>query len=129
LDHQFGYDSFDRLSLLTAPDLATTAIARTSKDDVAAVMQDAEAKLNSYEYDDLGRQVVETLPDSGATIFEYDAAGNLITKTNGRGSIVTYTYDAEDYQPLYVPGSEKKPLKMFLGYLISGGHPGSPDCE
>jgi YD repeat-containing protein len=32
-------------------------------------------------------------PDTGTTTNTYDAAGNLLTKTDARGAVATYTYD------------------------------------
>jgi YD repeat-containing protein len=54
---------------------------------------DAENHETSYTHDDLGRVVASQSPDTGITGYVYDAAGNLIQKTDAQGVAVQYVYD------------------------------------
>ena len=50
-------------------------------------------QTRSFTYDDLGRMLSETHPESGTTIYSYDANSNLVGKTDARGISAFYTYD------------------------------------
>jgi len=45
-------------------------------------------------FDDKGRVYQTISPDTGTTTFQYDAAGNMISKTDAKGTTITYQYDA-----------------------------------
>jgi RHS repeat-associated protein len=47
-----------------------------------------------YAFDDFGRKNQTTSPDTGATKYEYDEAGNLTKRVDANGTTVNYTYDA-----------------------------------
>lgn len=72
---QFGYDSFDRLSDVTAPNNVTT----------------------TYGYDARGRVDQKTSPDAGTMKSKYDKAGNLRFSQDanqaGSGRVTFQTYD------------------------------------
>ncbi len=42
----------------------------------------------------MGRVYQEISPDTGTTTYQYDPAGNVISKTDARGITVNYSYDA-----------------------------------
>lgn len=44
-------------------------------------------------YDTLGRKINMTDPDLGYWLFTYDPSGNLLTQTDAKGQIITFTYD------------------------------------
>jgi RHS repeat-associated protein len=50
-------------------------------------------QTRSFTYDDLGRLLTETHPESGTTSYSYDANSNMVTKTSARGIVTTFTYD------------------------------------
>jgi YD repeat-containing protein len=55
---------------------------------------DANENDTSYTYDDLGRLISITSPDTGSTTYTYDSAGNIVSKKDANVNTVTYTYDA-----------------------------------
>ena len=69
---QFGYDGLDR----------TTSI------------KDPRQNTTSYPRNGLGDMTQLVSPDTGTANNTYDAAGNLKTRTDSRGVLATYGYDA-----------------------------------
>ena len=53
-----------------------------------------EGNVTQYQYDDFGRRFKVISPDTGTTTYVYDEAGNVIQKTDAKGTVVNYTYDA-----------------------------------
>ncbi|MBM3883963.1 MAG: hypothetical protein FJ387_30375, partial [Verrucomicrobia bacterium] len=53
--------------------------------------------MNNCEagYDEANRKTSETTPKNEALAFTYDAAGNLLTLTDGRSRTTTWAYDVE----------------------------------
>lgn len=51
------------------------------------------AQTRTYAYDDLGRVITATLPESGAWNYAYFDFGGVQTRTDARGVITTYSYD------------------------------------
>ena len=47
----------------------------------------------AFEYDQLGRLLWETHPETGTTRYQYDAASRLITRTDARNIVTSYGYD------------------------------------
>jgi RHS repeat-associated protein len=96
------------------PDLAQTVIAWSSSatlfatrgtldftqypDNRPVQFADARGIETRYSFDDFGRLVRVASPDTGVTVYIYDAAGHLISKTNAYGSAdastIRYRYDA-----------------------------------
>jgi RHS repeat-associated protein len=66
-----GYDALDQLSTVVDPRNLTT----------------------TYTSDGLGNQSALSSPDTGGTSGTYDREGNLLTSTDARGKVITYTYD------------------------------------
>ncbi len=56
---QFGYDLQGHVKLVTDP----------------------AGKATDHQHDDFGRLVKVTSPNTGVTLYLYDAAGNLVTRT------------------------------------------------
>ncbi|MCP3872015.1 MAG: hypothetical protein GY699_02525 [Desulfobacteraceae bacterium] len=50
--------------------------------------------FRAFKYDDFGRLLSRSSPDTGKTLYTYDAASNLIEKTDARGLTTTFEYDA-----------------------------------
>ena len=50
--------------------------------------------LPHTQYDDFGRRIKVISPDTGTTTYSHDEAGNVSQKTDARGTVVNYTYDA-----------------------------------
>jgi len=55
---------------------------------------DAEGRSTTYEYDDVGRLLSASSPDTGTVTYVYDAAGRLVSKTDAKGITVEYAHDA-----------------------------------
>ena len=89
----YGYDLFDRLTLIDAPLAAQTVIGRDAHGNPVSVT-DAEGRVTTRGYDDLDRLIEEVSPDSGTTRRVYDTAGNLGGRTEANGDTVAYSYDA-----------------------------------
>lgn len=68
----FDYDALDQLTRFVAPNGATTA----------------------FTADGLGNPRQESGPDRGSVNATFDAAGNLLTRTDARGQTLSHTYDA-----------------------------------
>ncbi|WP_253762712.1 FG-GAP-like repeat-containing protein [Hamadaea flava] len=47
----------------------------------------------TYTYDLLGRKVQSVDPDTGTSTTKYDKVNNVISATDGRGQLLTYSYD------------------------------------
>ncbi|MDP1293535.1 RHS repeat domain-containing protein, partial [Klebsiella variicola] len=47
-----------------------------------------------FEIDDLGNALKEHSPDRGTVAMGYDGAGNLTSRTDARGVLTSYAYDA-----------------------------------
>ena len=50
-------------------------------------------QVRSFTYDDLGRLLTETHPETSTTSYSYDANGNILSRTDARGIVTTFTYD------------------------------------
>ncbi|MCW9058759.1 MAG: DUF6531 domain-containing protein [Gammaproteobacteria bacterium] len=69
---QYGYDAGGRLASVTDPIDGNTG----------------------YVYDDLGNLLSQASPDTGVTTFTHDEAGNVLTRTDAKGQVFHYHYDA-----------------------------------
>lgn len=49
------------------------------------------ARVRSFSYDTLSRLLTSTNPESGTITYTYDSDGNMITKTDARGIIISYS--------------------------------------
>jgi YD repeat-containing protein len=68
---QFGYDGLDRTVQVTDPRNLVTQYPRNGLGDATSLIS----------------------PDTGTASHTYDAAGNLLTRTDSRGVLATYSYD------------------------------------
>ena len=55
---------------------------------------DPRKLITAYTVDGLGNQGALDSPDTGHTGNTYDLAGNLTTRTDARGKVSIYSYDA-----------------------------------
>jgi RHS repeat-associated protein len=79
----------------TAPSLATpwtTTYAYDALDRLRTVNQGVQTR--TYVYDDAGRLTSVTTPESGKTDYTYYAHGGVYQRTDARGIVTTYSYDA-----------------------------------
>ncbi|MBR0346647.1 MAG: hypothetical protein IJI03_15460, partial [Rudaea sp.] len=65
--------------------------------DVATIVRNAGSGdiVTSYSYDDLGRKISQSDPDSGTTYFSYNAAGEVIGQTDQKNQTIALSYDAQ----------------------------------
>jgi RHS repeat-associated protein len=87
------YDALNRLRLLTDPAGQITDFGYLATDELDFV-KDTRGLLTTYHRDPFWQLSQLTSPDTNNTFFTYDIAGNQITKTDARGALGTYTYDA-----------------------------------
>lgn len=96
-----GYDALNRL-VSTIDDYngtnAGTANAQSvtsydASDNLEAV-SDPSGLNTIYDHNGLGDLTGIRSPDTGTTTFAVDAAGNRLTRTDARGIVTTYAYDA-----------------------------------
>ena len=89
------YDALDRASKVTDANGGTTTLAYDSHDWTIGVT-DANGNMTSYLRDGFGDVIEQISPDSGTSIFHYDAEANLISKTDALGIATNQTFDALD---------------------------------
>lgn len=56
-------------------------------------MQAPNGLITDYLHDDFGQLVQETSSDRGITLYQYDVAGNMQSKTDANNITATYSYD------------------------------------
>jgi YD repeat-containing protein len=92
-DTQYFYDALDRLDQVLDPASGTTRY-RFDGQDHATGLTAPNGADTRYVVDGLGNRTSETGPDRGTLYATYDEAGNLKTRTDARGIVTSYSYDA-----------------------------------
>jgi len=87
------YDRLDRRYQTTDARGKRTGFAYTGRDDLTQVT-DPRRLVTSYPRNGLGDTTAMVSPDTGMAAHTWDAAGYLVTRTDSRGVIARYTYDA-----------------------------------
>jgi RHS repeat-associated protein len=88
------YDPIDGVHQFTDPDGATTTITYNAVGKVATIT-DPRGGTTGFRYDTSNRLSVRTDPLTHTDQYtSYDNDGNLLTATDRKGQVVTYTYDA-----------------------------------
>jgi len=99
---RYQYDAFHDLTAVWEPNASGTPSWETtySYDPSGHVLKitqtgdgSSAARTRTFVYDSLGRLTSESTPEAGAKSYAYDANGNMLSSTTGRGT-VTNTYDA-----------------------------------
>jgi RHS repeat-associated protein len=96
---------YDPLNNLTCVEQHGTATGQTGCSSSPSYDSSSAWRVRRFTYDSLSRLVASTNPESGAICYGtisggtcqkngYDANGNLIYRTDARGILITYTYDA-----------------------------------
>lgn len=96
-----GYDALGRLVSTindyngTNPSTANAQmVSQYDASDNVAGISDPSGLNTVYDHNGLGDLTGIHNPDTGTTLFTVDAAGNRITKTDAKGIVTTYAYDA-----------------------------------
>ncbi|MDP1051203.1 RHS repeat domain-containing protein, partial [Klebsiella quasipneumoniae] len=71
----------------------STTAGFTPAGDIAQLLTPNGAAFG-FEIDDLGNALKEHSPDRGTVAMGYDGAGNLTSRTDARGVLTSYAYDA-----------------------------------
>lgn len=87
------YDALDRLIGSTDPASGQTRYSYDGLDQLTQVT-DPRDLITQYVRSGLGTLDQVHSPDTGTTTNTYDAAGNMLTRTDAKGQIASYTYDA-----------------------------------
>ncbi len=87
-----SYDPLDRLRTSTDAKNGTTTLGYDGLDQVKQVT-DPRNLITSYQRNGLGDLTQLSSPDTGTANSTYDVAGNLLTRTDSRGVLATYSYD------------------------------------
>jgi RHS repeat-associated protein len=97
-------DALGRVSRVDEPDASgnlddqngvpvqSTSYVYDALDNLRQVNQGSQAR--TFVYDSLKRLTSATNPESGTISYQYDSNGNLSQKTDARGVVSTYSYDA-----------------------------------
>jgi RHS repeat-associated protein len=95
------YDGLDRLVVAiqdasgkTAATQNTQTVTQYDALDHIEGISDPEGLATTYARNAFGDAVNQTSPDTGQSSAHFDAAGNVTTSTDARGTTVSYTYDA-----------------------------------
>lgn len=87
------YDSLNRAKVVTDAKSAAMTWGYDGADRTTQ-LSDPKNLLTAYLRNGLGQISPQLSPDTGVNARTYDAAGNLLTRTDGRGVVTTYAYDA-----------------------------------
>jgi RHS repeat-associated protein len=91
------FDALNCLSTVTYPSPGgIETITYDQHDRVLTVNLQPNNQTTSYEYDGFGDDIWLLSADTGATVYVYDADGNLTQKTDAVSAITNNTYDALD---------------------------------
>lgn len=91
----YDYDPMGRLTQVSETNAATAQLTVYGFDVLGnkTSQKDAEGRITVWEYDAANRVASRTLPGMQKETFRYDAVGNLIGKTDFAGASTTYGFD------------------------------------
>lgn len=87
------FDALNRLWKTVNAANGNTTAAFTPGGDIAHLVTPNGASFG-FEIDDLGNALKEHSPDRGTVAMGYDGAGNLTSRTDARGVLTSYVFDA-----------------------------------
>jgi len=91
-ESEAAYDTLNRLKRATNAKLGETAFGYDGQSRTTSV-RDPRNLLTQYPRNGLGDTTQLVSPDTGTATHTYDAAGNLVTRTDSRGVLGAYSYD------------------------------------
>jgi RHS repeat-associated protein len=91
------FDALNRLTRVKQPSPVGGAITTTyDPHDRPLTITDPNGSVTRYVYDGFGDLIQQSSPDSGKTIYYYNADGELTKKEDARGVVTKYAYDVLD---------------------------------
>ncbi|MGQ2922883.1 MAG: hypothetical protein ACT6SF_07665 [Hydrogenophaga sp.] len=84
-------------------------------------VSDPRNLLTTYSVNGMGERTGQSSPDTGSTQYTRDANGNVLTSTDARGKVTTYTYDN-----LNRPTSISYPTGVATALEYDGGSSPTP---
>lgn len=90
--NDYAYDALNRMSQTTDSNRRSTIYTYNVLDRVNSVT-DPLGLTTKYSWNGLDDSPTTRSPDAGVTRRTFDAAGNVLTSTDGRGKTTTYDYD------------------------------------
>ena len=93
LQTQLAYDTLERVKESTDPAGGRTSLQYDGADRLTQVT-DPRNLITQYVRNGFGEATQLTSPDTGTATQTYDEAGNLKTRTDSRGVLESYSYDA-----------------------------------
>jgi RHS repeat-associated protein len=115
-------DAFGRLASVTEPDSAVTSYSYDVNGRLTRVAQPGLPD-RTFDYDTAGFLRQETAPEKGTVTYgDYGSLGNLLTKTENDGTVISYLYDfagrlACEGQGPVVTGGGPCPVNQSIGSL------------
>ena len=94
----YGFDALNRLIQETDEQSNVVNLTRDGKDQITAY-EDPRSLSTTYVRNGFGNIIQEVSPDRGAYVFAYDVRGLVTQRTDPRGVVANYTYDAA-HRPL-----------------------------
>jgi RHS repeat-associated protein len=89
------YDALNRLATSTDANSGVTTPSFDVHDRIINV-KDANGNSTAYVRNGFGDVIQQTSPDSGVSVFQYDAEANVTKKTDALGIVTNQTFDALD---------------------------------
>ena len=119
-------DAQGRIGTLYEPDVSNgnTLTVDTTYDynmlDEITVVHQGTQQTRTFAYDDLGRAISVTLPETGQVQYTYNAFDQMALRTDARGVITTYSYDTlnRPYQIIYNVGATGVPATPTVTYTF-----------
>jgi YD repeat-containing protein len=107
----FAYDGLNRLIQVTDPGLGQTRYRYDGQNRLIQVT-DPRDLLTIYTVDGLGNRLQQDSPDTGQVTSTQDAAGNEVTRSDAKGQVSSFVYDAlnRPTQATYHDGSQTRYL-------------------
>jgi RHS repeat-associated protein len=91
--YRYAYDDLGNLTGMENPLRQVNNFTYETNYSRLAQLIDARGHGQQYGYDTRGNLTAITYADGTRELFAYDAHGNVITSTNRRGGVITYTYN------------------------------------